>query len=130
MNAINNKKGYISLMSTLVIGAVVSVVTISILWISAVSAQNSVIRGNGIQARALADACAEYALQQIRDSSSFSGSGNITLDGNTCSYSVSTGGGGSRTISTTGTVDQSAIDLVVLVDAITPAINITAWTYQ
>lgn len=123
-------KGYVSLISTLVIGAVVSVITVAILWMSSVSSHTSIVRGHGLSARALADACAEYALQQIRNSTSFSGGGTISIGDGSCSYVVSVGSGEARTISTTGDMDQSSIDLVIEIDSISPLINVTSWRYQ
>ena len=79
------------------------------------------------QAKALANACAEEALQQIRDSTPFTGTGNLTLGQGSCNYTVTSGGGQNRTIASTGTVGSIVRKVKTTIDKINPGINITSW---
>jgi len=78
-DANNNQRGYIVLITVLVIGAVGVAIAIAVLWLGLGSSKSSFALEQSNHAKALANACAEEALQQIRDSTPFSGTGNLTL---------------------------------------------------
>lgn len=130
---VNKKKrteyGYISLISTLVIGAVASVVVLTMLWLSIVGAQNNQIRKDGFESRVVADACSEYALQQIRNDGNITGTGTLNIGNGSCSYTITTGGGESRTIESQGVVGETEVNSVITITAIYPLIQIANWSY-
>jgi len=78
-------------------------------------------------AYSLADACAEVALQQARNSTPFIGSSNISLGDGSCNYVVINIGGENRQINSTGTVDSISRKVKIIIDAINPKINIASW---
>lgn len=124
-----NKKneGFITLMSVLVVGAVGVAITLSIILLGVGSSRTSFAVEQSNQSKALANACAEEALQQIRDSALFTGSGNLALGQGTCDYTVTSQGGQNRTITTVGTVGTIVRKVKVVVDQITPIIQIVSW---
>ena len=71
-------------------------------------------------AHAMADACAEEALEQIKTLATFIGTGNLTIAGNNCTYAVTAGGAGIDNIVNTGTVMN-----VVRKDNISVSITVT-----
>ncbi|MBI4713619.1 hypothetical protein HY771_00305 [Candidatus Uhrbacteria bacterium] len=124
-----NKKrgGYITLLSVLVIGAVGLAITTSLLLLGLSSSRSSFAIEQSDQAKALANACVEEALQQIRDSTPFTGTGSLTLGQGTCGYTVTSQGGQNRTVTATGTVGTIVRKVKVIITNINPTISISSW---
>lgn len=122
-----DNKGYILLLSVLVVGAVGVAIATSLLLLGLGSSRNSLSLEQSDQAKAVANACAEEALQQIRDNASFSGSNNLTLGQGTCLYSVTNLGGNNRQVVVSGTVGILIRKLTISVTAISPSIIIGSW---
>mgnify|MGYP001563863367 FL=1 len=119
--------GFITLISVLVVGAVGVAITLSMILLGLGSSRTSFALEQSNQAKALANACAEEAMQQIRDSTPFTGSGNLTLGQGTCSYTVTNTGGQNRTITSTGTVGTIVRKSTVIINQINPSILVTSW---
>jgi hypothetical protein len=83
MNKKDAKPGYITVISVIIIGAIVTAIAVSLLNNGIDASRNSLSRIGLAQARALADACAEEALQKIRDSS-YTGSFNLSFAAGRC----------------------------------------------
>jgi hypothetical protein len=99
------------------------------LWISTSSLWS--IRGSiddtaSAQSKALVNACAEIALEQMRENTSFTGSGNQTIGSNTCSYTVTNTGGNNRSVSVTGAVGTITRKLQITTSAFNP-LTIASW---
>lgn len=120
-------KGYIALITVLVVGAIGVAICVSLLLLGLGSSRTSFSLEQSNQTKALANACAEEALQQIRDSTPFEGTGNLTLGQGTCTYTVTKLTGQNRTITATGTVGTIVRKVKVIIDAISPSINVTSW---
>lgn len=123
----NYQKGYIALITVLVTGAVGVAITTSLLLLGLGSSRTSFALEQSTQAKALANACSEEALQQIRDSTPFTGTGSLTLGQGSCTYTVTNDGGQNRTITASGTVGTIVRKVKVIIDKITPSINVTSW---
>ena len=121
------QNGYITLVSVLVVGAVGVAITTSMLLLGIGSSRTSFAYEQSNQVKALANACAEEALQQIRDSTPFTGSGNLTLGQGVCSYTVTNQGGQNRTITTSGTVGTIIRKVKIIINKINPSILVTSW---
>ena len=119
--------GYITLISVLIVGAVGTAITVSLFLFGIGFSRTSFALEQSNQAQALANMCAEDALQEIRDSTPFTGSGNLTLGQGTCDYTVVNDGGQDRTITTFGTVGTITRKVSITIDAINPDINIATW---
>lgn len=122
-----NQKGYITLLSTLFLVAIGGVIAYSAILLGLGSSRTSFALDQSNQAKALANACSEEALQQIRNSAVFTGTGSLTLGQGTCSYTVTSGGGQNRTITANGAVGTIIRKVSITLDTITPNINITSW---
>ena len=123
----NNSGGYITLISVLIVGAVGIAITTSLILLGLGSSRTSFAVEQSNQAKALANACAEEALQQIRDSTPFTGSGNLTLGQGVCSYTVTSQGGQNRTITASGTVGTIMRKVKIIIDKINPTIQVVSW---
>lgn len=119
--------GYISLMSVIILGAVGIAVSTSIIVLGLGASQSSFAYDQSNRARAAAEACAEEGLERIRESSSYAGSGNISLDSDECSYLVENLGGSSRRISASGNIGSIVRRVVVETSTRNPRILIDSW---
>jgi len=123
----NNQKGYITLISVLVVSAVSISVTISLLLLGLGSSRTSFVYQQSYQAKGFADACAEEALEEIRSNTGFVGGGNINFGNGTCTYNVTSQGAENRTVVATGTVDSVIRKVSVIINDINPLITVVSW---
>ncbi|OGI83408.1 hypothetical protein A2997_01665 [Candidatus Nomurabacteria bacterium RIFCSPLOWO2_01_FULL_36_10b] len=79
------------------------------------------------RARWLATACAEYALQQISMSTTYTGNSSLTFDSGSCTYVVDNSTPAQRHVQTTGVSDNSFIEFSIDVSQISPRIVIDTW---
>lgn len=119
--------GYITLISVLVVGAVGIAISVSLLLLGLGASRTSFAYQQSNQAKALANACAEEGLEQIRLLTSYTGSGNLSFGSDSCIYTVTSQGGQNRTINTIGTVGSTIRRVSVIINAINPAIIVTSW---
>lgn len=124
---IQKHSGYVTLLALLIVGAIGMSVGVALMLSGVGGLKNSGSYESAHKARALAMTCAEEALEVIRENSSFSGSNNLNLGGNTCNYTVTNTGGENRSIATSATVGTITSKVLVLIDAINPKINIASW---
>ena len=122
-----NESGFTLLLVVVIIGMIAVSVTVPLLLFGVTQSMSSLTQEQSAQARGLANACAEEALQQIRDSTPFSGSGSLSLSTGDCDYVVTNTGGKNREIEATGTVDTIERKVFIQLDQINPSINITSW---
>lgn len=121
-------KGFITLISVLVVGAVGVAITLSVILLGLGSSRTSFALEQSNQAKVLANACAEEALQQIEDSTPFTSTGtSLTLGLGTCTYTVTNDGGQNRTITATGTVGTMIRKSTIIINQISPLITVTSW---
>lgn len=119
--------GYITLLSTLFLVVIGGVVAGSLILLGLGFSKTSFALYQSNEAKALANACAEEALQKIQESTPFSGSATITLGNGTCTYTVTKLTGQNRTITTSATVGTIIRKISITIDTINPNINITSW---
>jgi len=100
-------KSFVALIGVLIVGAIASAVAVSLLVLGVGATQNSQTLMNSHLSRSLSDACAEEALEKIKDSD-FIGTSSLDLTGGkTCQYIVSNTGGTSREIRASSTFDNN-----------------------
>jgi len=114
-------------MSVLVVGAIAVAMTASLLLLGVGNSRTSFAVEQSNQAKALANACAEEALEQIRSSVSFTGSGNLSFGQGTCTYTVTSQGGQNRTVVVSGTVGTIKRKVEIIISSITPTITPVTW---
>ncbi len=119
--------GYVTLIAVLIIGAVGVAIATSLLLLGLGSSRTSFALQQSNQAKGLANACMEEALQQINGSIPFSGTGTLTIGQGTCTYTVTKLTGQNRTVAATGTVGSIVRKVNVSIDKISPNIHITSW---
>lgn len=120
------QNGFATLIAVIMIGAVSTVVATTMLLLGISASKNSLLISQSATAKALANACGEEALEKIRENSGFSGSSNLTLNGQTCSYTVTIGSGQTRTVAVTtgGTISRK---INISISAISPKVLVSSW---
>lgn len=121
------KSGIVTLLGILLIGGVGTVISLSLLLQGMTSSQTGYTIEQMHQANALVNACAEEALERIREEIPFSGTESITLNTGNCEYTVVHGGGDNRTITALGNVENMSRKIIITLDKIDPQINVTSW---
>lgn len=119
--------GYITLLTMLIVGAASTAIAMTLLFTGIDAQRSSLMTQQSAQARAGARACGEEALQKIYENTSFVGNGNLTLDTATCTYTITSTGASTRTISSTGTVENVVRKVQIYVTINTSNISITSW---
>ena len=120
-------KGYIALISVLIINAIILLTVISANLFGISESFMNLEENQTSKAYYLASACTEEALEKIRESASFSGSGDLYLEEGNCTYTVTKLTGQNYTIVVSGTVQNFIRKIKITIDKITPKINVTSW---
>ncbi|PJE77101.1 hypothetical protein COV05_00630 [Candidatus Uhrbacteria bacterium CG10_big_fil_rev_8_21_14_0_10_48_16] len=123
----NAHQGFITLISVIIVGAVGTSIAVSVILLGLSSSRTSFAIEQSSQAKALVNACVEEALQQIRDSIPYTGSGSLIFGQGDCSYVVTSQGGQDRTITALGTVGTIVRKAEVVINTITPSIGVVSW---
>lgn len=121
------KEGYTTLVSVLVVGAVCAVIATSLLLFGVSSAKTVVALERSHRAKAFVNTCMEEALQQISDSTSFTGTATLSWPEGVCMYTVTSQGGQNRTVIASSTVGAVIRRSRAFVSGINPTIQITSW---
>ncbi|MEK7180931.1 MAG: hypothetical protein AAB738_01170 [Patescibacteria group bacterium] len=120
------KGGFITLMSVIITSAIGIAIASAILLLGVGSAKSSIVVEQSSQAKNLATACAEDALERIKELPSFTGLGNLSINQGNCSYSVTNNlAPQSKMINATGTVSTVIRKVNVTVTQINPKIRYT-----
>lgn len=121
-----SKGGFAALSSILILSAIAVVISLSVTIISIGTSQNSLAMNKSLQARYLAESCAEDVLFRIRADANYTTT-SITLPTGVCTVTVSKAGS-NYTITSTS---QGQYSRTVSVSATRASqLTITAWTVQ
>jgi hypothetical protein len=124
---LKKQRGYIVLISVLIIGAVGLAITTSLIILGIGFSQTSYTIVQSAQAKGLTNACLSDALQKIRNSTSFSGVGSLTLEQGTCRYLVTVQTGENRQINASSTVGSVIRKSKITITQINPRITVSSW---
>lgn len=123
-----NSSGFVALVSLLVIGAFILVMSTSI---SVRSISETAMSSGGElaqRAHASANLCAEQALMKLENTLSYTGNETLTIDGVSCTINAISGSGNtSRTVTAHSTVSNYSRKVQVVVSQISPIMLITSW---
>ncbi len=123
----NRVPGYVTLISVIIVGAIMTTIVISLLANSTSYSKNSLIAIEAAQARALADACTEEALQKIRDELFFVGTFDLIFADGTCTAAVSDFDAGSKHIESSGQAGNSVAKVMAEMTQLSPQIILNFW---
>lgn len=123
----NEQGGYTALITVMIVGALGLSISLALIFAGLGASKSSFALEQSNQAKALANACAENALQNIHDLKA-SGSNSINLALGSCSYIIINSNPGNYLISAEGIVGKVVRKVAISIDSINPAININSWT--
>lgn len=120
-------KGYVALISVIVLGATTLAITVSLLLQGILSSKTSQSAQHKNQARMAATSCAEDALQLILDTGIESGVGSAVIGSSTCSYTISSTSSNNILVQSSGAMGRSVSKIVVYLASSTPRIKLSSW---
>ena len=121
------ESGYVALLTVLIVGAAAAAIALVLLTSGADSQRAALVEQQSKQARALAVACGEEALQQIHDNIAYSGTNSLSLGQGNCTYIVTVSSGTARTLAATGVVGNVVRKVQINVTINASSISITSW---
>jgi Tfp pilus assembly protein PilX len=122
-----NQSGYIALISVLIVGAASLAVGLTLLVTGTDAQRETLVHQQSVQARNLATACIEEGLEQIHDSTSYTGTATVTLTTGSCSYTVTNTGTTTRTVDASSTVGNVVRKAKTYATISSSSISITSW---
>lgn len=123
-------KGFVTLLSVVVLGAIGLSITTSLLLFGAGSSHTSIVRMRSLQAKVFANACAEEALQKLRESVYYQGNETLIFSGGSCDIqSIPIGGIGNngRTVQVIGKAGSVERRVRVIISTVHPTVLIASW---
>lgn len=123
----NKQKGQILMMSVIVIGLIVLLVTSSLAVLGLTVLNQALVDKNVAAATALNYSCAEEALFKIRQNQDYIGSGRVTINEQTCYFSVNNIQPGSKQIVVSTTIQKIIRRLVINLTVQNGQITINSW---
>lgn len=111
--------GFSTLFIVIILGAIALSIALSLSTNSVLSIKGSTDTKSSNKTKALVNACAEVALEVMRENNSYTGTNSTTLDGSTCTYTVTNTGGTTRSLVISGSID-----------GVTRRLNITTGTFN
>jgi len=123
----NDKRGIV-LVSVLLVSAIGLAISIYLLLLAVAAAQSTARAEQSTKARAYADACAEYALNQLRLSPLYTGPTTLSFPNGSCEVpSVLGTGTFDRTVRAQGLVGDTIRKVEILVSITTPLLTVSSW---
>lgn len=122
-----DESGYVALMAVLIVGAAATAIGLTLLTTAMDQGRAALVTQQSVQARDLADACGEEALQQLYVNGSFTGTNSFSQGQGSCNYTVINTGGNNRVIDTIGTVGVVVRKIKIYVTITSTSISITSW---
>ena len=119
-------RGFSTLLAVILLGSAALALVLGLSTSSMWSIKGSIDTKNSNKAKALVNACAEVALEMMRETNSYTGTGSVTLNSNTCTYTVTDTGGTTRTVVISGTVSGVVRKLTITTSTFNPLV-ISSW---
>lgn len=123
-----SERGFITLVSAVLVGAISVAIAASLLQLGVQQTRVSLAIQQSTESRALANACTEYALNQLRRSLMYAGAETLTLGNGTCEIETVSGSGNTnRVIQTTAMVGTVVRKIEVNVATVRNIMVISDW---
>lgn len=120
-------RGYIALLSVIIVGAIGTAVILSIMLLGVSTTKTDFSVQQGGSAKVLANSCGEEALQKILETGTTSGVGNIAIGQGVCSYTITSQNGQNITINASGITGSVTSKLKIILSTTTPTIVLSSW---
>jgi len=120
------QKGFATLFIVIILGSIALAFALYAATASSWSVRESIDFRKSYQAKALADACAEVALEKMQEDNAFTGSASLGLENGFCEYQVADSGENIRIIFVRGAVDDIVRKAQINTASFNP-ITISSW---
>jgi hypothetical protein len=128
MKNIPARSGYVFLISVLVIGAIASATSVSLLLLGWAAEQSGLLLVHSAQAYEYAQTCAERTMHSLRRDLNYSGDETFAFDYGSCAVALIGGSGNEdRTVCVSGSSGDSTRRLQVQVARLYPSVMIESW---
>jgi hypothetical protein len=121
-----NKKGFMTLYAVILLGSVAIALVFALSMDSVLQIKGTRDNNNSNKIKALSNSCIEIALETIREDKNYTGTMDVNIDGELCSFTVSNTGGDGRIITASGTIEDVTRKVEVTTDAFNP-LNVVSW---
>ena len=121
------RRGYIALLSVIIIGAIGTAIMLSVLLFGVSSSKTDFALQQSGSAKVAASSCGEEALQKILETGTTSSVGSLTIASGTCSYTITSQNGQNITVNATGVVGTMISKVKIVVATTTPSIILSSW---
>lgn len=121
----NKQKGFIALITVLIIGLLLLGIIMSIPLITTDNIKSTLALKKGVQARELAKSCAEITFLELQKDINYTGE-TLSLDSGSCIISVADSTDG-KSISIEATAEDYTKTLLIEVEILGRSINIASW---
>lgn len=115
------------LITLLIVAAVSSTIATALVLFGVGATRSAEALARSVEARGLANACAELALLAVWDDPATAGTTSVALGNGTCEYAVTDTGGSTRLIEATGTSGEAVRNVEVTVTGLSGAITVGSW---
>ena len=124
----SSRRGFVFLLSVLVIGAIVMGMVLSLVLLGIAAEQNSLAVAQGVQAHEYALTCAERGLRNLRSDLSYDGGETVTFADGGCGV-AHTGGSGNtnRALCLQGWSGRSTRRIEIMIREVYPRVKIASW---
>ncbi|HLD20242.1 MAG TPA: hypothetical protein VJB93_03295 [Patescibacteria group bacterium] len=120
--------GYTMLLAVLITTAVGAGIAGTVLLSGLGTSRSGLVTQQSMQARSLGNACAEEALQKLRESLYYSGDEILTFSAGSCQIlPISGTGNTNRTVETTGSVGTVIRKVRIVIAQVHPTISLSSW---
>jgi len=128
MITLPSRKGYVFLLSVLVIGTIVAATTVSLLILGGAAERTAVSFMQSIQALENARICVERGLYELRADPTYTGEETFVLDGGSCELQpIGGAGNGPHTLCALGSNGGSLRRIEVRASTILPRVTVDVW---
>lgn len=122
-----DNKGYVTLYAVLIVSAVGTAIVTSVALLVFSTSRMATIVQSDSWSRQLSHGCAELALMEVRNNTSFVGTRTSSIRGFLCEYQVLNTGGSTRTVRASSTVQNAIHRVQINITALSPQIQIGTW---
>jgi hypothetical protein len=122
-----DNSGFVTLISVLVIGSIATLIVLTTLFLGVDYTKSTINTMQFSQAKYVAEACTEEALQRINLLPPYAGTDTLNVGNGSCTFSVTSGVGQNKTVTSTGNVGMNTRKIYITLDVLLPTINITSW---
>lgn len=129
MSPASLRSGYVFLVTTIVIGSIAALTTVTLLMLGWAAEQNGQVHVRTNQALEMANTCVERAFENIRQDVAYAGGTTYTYQEGECTvYAIAGTGDGQRDLCVRGVSGDSERTVQIRITKVFPKIEVDSWS--